>query len=352
MSLSLPVLDHQSLSFVILTWFGSQDFDDLWGDSYGQCAFGVSAESGGKMHAPYIAFPSGRAADSSLGLFYSIVGLCANVGHDSLDSILDGTDDGVFPAGDAIGAEGSDSQEAEGKIQSRQSKRWKKESCGVGLPRFGPVELSSRLWSPNLTGKVVRMGGEAACRGAGDLAFHESSDSPACAIVAALYSFKTYVPVDHGRPAVELYTNTCMYNKSETESSEHLSKIGGKAQIKVFAIRFSTNQGAHSGTSLTPSLREVTWYFGTCKKQNDARFALIFLHTTSSYIRVVGDNLRVHAAWGYFEAPKVVACSARQGLKEEWPDCSSVDFTHMPGLLLLSSPQIKAGDILLDNAKH
>jgi hypothetical protein len=73
-------------------------------------------------HTPYIAFSSGRAADSSLGLFYSLIGLCANVGHDSLDSILDGTDDGVFPAGDAVCTEGSDSQEAEGKIQSGQAK--------------------------------------------------------------------------------------------------------------------------------------------------------------------------------------------------------------------------------------
>lgn len=36
-------------------------------------------------------------------------------------------------------------------------------------------------------------------------------------------------------------------------------------------MRFSTNQGAHSETSLTPSLREaLTWYFGTCEKQNNA----------------------------------------------------------------------------------
>lgn len=73
-------------------------------------------------HAPYIAFSSGRAADSSLGLFYNLVGLCANVGHDGLYSILDGADDGVFPASDTISAKASDSQEAEGEIQSGKAK--------------------------------------------------------------------------------------------------------------------------------------------------------------------------------------------------------------------------------------
>ena len=72
--------------------------------------------------APYIAFPSGRAADSSLDLFYNLVGLCTNIWHDSLDGILNGPDNGMFPAGDAVRTEPSDSQEAEGKIQSGQSK--------------------------------------------------------------------------------------------------------------------------------------------------------------------------------------------------------------------------------------
>lgn len=71
---------------------------------------------------PYITFPGGRTANSSLDLFYNVVGLCANVGHDGLESILDGSDNGMFPAGNAVGAETSDSQEAEGKIQSGQSK--------------------------------------------------------------------------------------------------------------------------------------------------------------------------------------------------------------------------------------
>ncbi|KAG9679807.1 hypothetical protein KCU87_g76, partial [Aureobasidium melanogenum] len=372
---------------------GSQDFDDLWSDSYGQCALGVSAESSGKMHTPYIAFSSGRAADSSLGLFYSLIGLCANVGHDSLDSILDGTNDGVFPAGDTT--------PVTTQPYSLPSclKRWKKESCGVGLPRFGVGSgLGLELFHRREAGLRKR---ESSCRHVAVLfaefdwqgcsgsmlmifcrqlvatAVSQSSavDDRDCLIHAAggtLHSvyapnpspqqalrrrcygrrvpvpFRACLPnlhksarlhdqgqlrkqsrpwdgsstgdtlglrihqrdsystttlscyhhqnneadrpprlstlthkltiqsllltaamtcpisrtksmaVDHGRPAVELYTNTCMY-KSETRI-----KIGGKAQIKVVAIRFSTNQGAHSGTSLTPSLREaLTWYFGS-----------------------------------------------------------------------------------------
>jgi hypothetical protein len=58
-------------------------------------------------------------------------------------------------------------------------------------------------------------------------------------------------------------------------------------------VRFSTNQGAHSEASLTPSLREaLTRYFGTCEKDNNALDMLwLFSHNTLAYIRVVGDNL-------------------------------------------------------------
>jgi hypothetical protein len=72
--------------------------------------------------APYITFPSGRTTDSSLDLVYNFVGLCADLGHDSLDGILDGANNGVFPAGDAIRTKTPDGQEAEGKVQSGKSK--------------------------------------------------------------------------------------------------------------------------------------------------------------------------------------------------------------------------------------
>jgi hypothetical protein len=72
--------------------------------------------------APYITFPSGGAADSSLNLVYNLIGLCADVRHDSLDGVLDGSHNGMFPVGNAVRTESSDSQEAEGKIQRRKAK--------------------------------------------------------------------------------------------------------------------------------------------------------------------------------------------------------------------------------------
>lgn len=102
--------------------------------------------------APYIAFPSGRAADSSLDLFYNVVGLCANIGHDSLDGILDGSNNGMFPAGDAVRTESSDGQEAEGKVQSGQSKVYTGHNPAVLLAELleSLEERELRRWATEL----------------------------------------------------------------------------------------------------------------------------------------------------------------------------------------------------------
>lgn len=73
------------------------------------------------LDTPSCAFSCSCVTDSGLGLFYSVLCLLPNVGHDRLDGVLDAADYSVLPAAYALGAEHPDGQETKGQIKGRES---------------------------------------------------------------------------------------------------------------------------------------------------------------------------------------------------------------------------------------